>query len=252
MVGDGTAVVVGATGPEEVVGAAAWWFVHADAATTQESRMRSGGRLTTPSRGARHATAVFPRAAAVVATVVVLGACQHHVVRLRPAQPRPHHNPVSLGAPWGVVTATLGAPSVPPVTTPTSVTGSFGRCPSSAAAYVVRGVASRSGEAASDMPVVEIDATSCGAPPMLEDAAAQAKAFFPDLSGVAQRRPAAVLYTSQPLIRLVPPESFFVCQALGASAQRLGRFSLRLEPTGWKLSVGDCMSDAPPGSPATP
>jgi hypothetical protein len=194
---------------------------------------------------------VSNRATAVLVSVLVLGACQHHAVRLRPAQPQEHHNAVSLGAPWGVVTATLGAPAAPPVTTSTSVTGTFGRCPSGSAAYSVRGVASRAREPANDMPVVEIDATSCAAPPTLESAAAQAKTFFPDLSGVAQRRPAAVLYNSQPLIRLVPPDTFFVCQALGASAQRLGRFSLRLEPTGWKLAVGDCMSDAAPGSPAT-
>jgi len=130
------------------------------------------------------------------------------------------------------------------------MTGAVGRCPSGAAAFVVQG-AVRPQQPPEKGPVVEIDATSCTGALTIEQAVTQASKFFPDLSGVVRRQSTAVLYTSQPLIRLVPAPSFFVCQALGASATRLGRFSLRLERNGWKLAVGDCMSDAPLGSPAT-
>lgn len=187
---------------------------------------------------------------AVLAVLALLGACQHRGTKLERASPPLRHNVLRLGARWADVTAAAAATG-PPATTASDVKATFGHCP--AAAYTVRAVAAHPGAAVGDMAVVEIDAASCGGvPPTLTSAAAQAKAFFPDLSGVVQRRPTAVVYSSQPLVRLVPPAAFFVCQSLAASPERLGRFSLRLEPTGWKLAVGDCVSDAPAGSPNVP
>ncbi|MBV9662852.1 MAG: hypothetical protein JOZ37_02715 [Actinobacteria bacterium] len=185
----------------------------------------------------------------LVVAAVAMGACTRTAVPLRPAQVQPPHNPASLGAPWSVVATALGPPVSPPVSTASTMTGTVGRCPSGAAAFVVEG-AIRPQQPPEEAPVVEIDATSCAGALTIEQAVAQAKKYFPDLSGVVRRQAAAVVYSSQPLIRLVPAASFFVCQALGASATRLGRFSVRLEPNGWKLAVGDCVSDAPPGSPA--
>ena len=191
---------------------------------------------------------VLSRVFLALTAVVLLSSCRHQGVRLGPATSPIRHNVLRLGAHWGDVTAAVGV-AAPPTTTAAGVTGTFGRCPAGAAAYTVRAMAAQSGQPVTDMAVVEIDAMSCSGAPTLGQAAAQARAFFPDLSGVVRRQPTAVLYSSQPLVRLVPPGAFFVCQSLASSAQRLGRFSLRLEPTGWVLAVGDCMSDAPPGSP---
>jgi hypothetical protein len=189
----------------------------------------------------------------LVVAVVVTGACSHTSVSASRPPAAERHNPVALGARWGVVTRALGPAAAPPVVTPEGVTGGFGRCPrSEAVQYEVTADAVRPGQPVEEQPVVEIDGSSCGSPLGLGHAQAQAVPFFPDLSGVVFRRVGAIVYQSQPLIRSVPPDAFFTCQTLGASGTRLGRFSLRLTPPGWKLEVGDCVTDAPQGSPNAP
>jgi hypothetical protein len=190
------------------------------------------------------------RAWLALGAVVLAGACNRTSMRANGQVAPQRHNPLGLGAPWSVVTRALGPAAAPAVVTPTGVTGAFGACPvSGAAAYEVTADALHAEQPVDDQPVVEIDGSACGAPVGIGHAQAEALRFFPDLSGVVLRRDGAIVYQSQPLIRLVPPAAFFTCQALGASGNRLGRFSLRLDATGWKLEIGDCTTDAPPGSP---
>jgi hypothetical protein len=135
------------------------------------------------------------------------------------------------------------------VVTPDRITGQFGRCATGVAEFEVTADALTSGQPAGDRRVVEIDRSTCGSPLTLREARAQAARFFPELAGVVMRRAGAIVYQSQPLIRQVPASEFFRCQSLGSSAARLGRFSLRVDTTGWKLAAGDCVSDGPPASP---
>jgi hypothetical protein len=158
-------------------------------------------------------------------------------------------NATGLGASWDVVAPGLGAQASPPVVTPDRVSGRFGRCAEGGAEFDVTADALQPDQPLDERRVVEIDGAACGTPLTLRAARAQAARFFPPLSGVTITRVDAIVYQSQPLIRLVPAAEFFRCQSLGSSAARLGRFSLRITAAGWKLAVGDCVNDKPPGSP---
>ena len=214
----------------------------------------TGARIAHPVINREQARYVVVRRLVLALLVAAAaGACRHASTTLAPvprSQPR-RHNPIGLGAPWATVVAALGPPAGVPATSPTGDSGTFGTCASGGTYAVTAAPLLRADPLASDEPVVEIDFDACSGPaPSVATAVAQARRFFPDLSGVVHRQSGAVLYSSQPLARLVPAALFFRCQALASSASRLGRFSLRVEPTGWKLATGDCMNDNPPGSPA--
>jgi hypothetical protein len=185
-----------------------------------------------------------------VAAALVLAGCSHagSAPPLAKAAANSTRPVIGLGAPLSVTTAYLGAPVGQPRTTAGGTVDDFAPCAPTPGAgvpvwqYEVTTGALRAGQAAADQPVVSIVRSACGQAMTLAGAEREAARFFPLLSHVVDRRQGAVVYLSEPLVNHVPSSGYFQCAALGNSAERLGRFSLRvtIRPGSWRLDLGDC------------